>query len=72
MIDISTIKSLEDTYHFLLEVFLQSHRIQPLWRPGIILLLQSKTEQQEVKALEVILELEVVGEATAVVVHEDE
>ena len=63
----STVKSLEDTgYHILLEV-VPSESQNSAIKETIVLLLQSKTEQPEVEAMRVILELE----AVVVVVQKD-
>ena len=41
-----------------MKMFLRSHRIQPLWRPKIILLLRFKAKQQAIETVRVILDKE--------------
>ena len=67
VIDNSTVKSLEDTYHCLREVVSKSQNPANV-ETQIIQLLQSKAEQHEVEAIGAILEVAVV----VMVMEEDE
>ena len=68
VIDNSTVKSLEDTYHCLREVVPSKSQNPANMETQIIQLLQSKAEQHEVEAVRVILEVAVV----VMVMEEDE
>ena len=67
----STVKSLEDTYHFLHEIIPSERRIQPVWRLRIVLLLRSKAKPQEAKTVRAILKVEVVGKVAVVLVQKN-
>ena len=56
----STVKSLEDTYHFLLEVVSSELQVQPVWRFKVVQLLRFKAEELKVRVMRVILEVKVV------------